>query len=147
MLGELGYVCMSQVMYGTQYWGFLIGTTHLSAINIQGHVVAIVSGHQVGPDTGSVSVVAIDSGGFNGPVRPKGEIEPGVSGTIWLRGADAHWPALLTQWMGTVVEHTYSRGKAMKRNHLEKTHLWNPCHYSTAESKVQMVNALRIMNK
>lgn len=39
-------------------------TTHLGSINIQAHVVAVVSGHQVSPDVGSVPLVAVDGGGF-----------------------------------------------------------------------------------
>lgn len=85
-------------------------TTHLSSINIQSHVEAIVSGHQVSPGIGSVPLVAIDSGGFYSSVCAKREVEPCVFGAGRFHSADAYRPALLTQWMGTVVKYTYGKG-------------------------------------
>lgn len=64
-------------------------TTHLSAINIQGHVVAVVSGHQVSPGIGMVPLVAIDSGRFYSSVCAKGEVEPCVFGASRFHSTDA----------------------------------------------------------
>ena len=72
-------------------------TTHLSSINIQGHVVAVVSGNQVSPGIGSVSLVAIHSGGFYCSICAKCEVEPCVFSARRLHIADAYRPALLTQ--------------------------------------------------
>lgn len=85
-------------------------TTHLSSINIQGHVETVVSGHQVSPDVGPVPLVTIDSGGFYGSVCAKHEVEPCIFGASRFHSADAYRPALLTQWVGTVVKYTCGKG-------------------------------------
>jgi len=72
-------------------------TTHLSAIDIQAHVVAIVRGHQVSPGVDSVPLVAEDGGGFRSSVCAQREVEACVFGAGGLRGADAYRPALLAQ--------------------------------------------------
>lgn len=64
--------------------------THLSSINIQSHVMPIVSGHQVSPDVGSVPLVAVDSGGFHSSVCTKREVEACVSGASGLPSANAY---------------------------------------------------------
>lgn len=71
--------------------------------------MAVVRGHQVSPGVGSVPLVAVDSGGFCGPVGAKREVEPRVFGAGGFHGADADRPALLTQGMGTVVKYTYGK--------------------------------------
>lgn len=42
--------------------------THLGPVSEQSHVQAVVGGHQVGPGPGSVSLLAVDGGGFGGSV-------------------------------------------------------------------------------
>lgn len=64
--------------------------THLSSINIQSHVMTIVSGHQVSPDIGSVPLVAVDSGGFHSSVCTKCEVEACVSGASSFHSANAY---------------------------------------------------------
>lgn len=81
-------------------------TTHLSSINIQSHVEAIVSGHQVCPGIGLVALVTVDSGGFYSSVCAKCEVEPCIFGAGRFQSADPNWPTFLTQWMGTVVKYT-----------------------------------------
>lgn len=85
--------------------------THLCSINIQGHVETIVSGHQVSPGIGLVSLLAIYSGGFGCAVRAKREVEPCIFGAWRIHCANADRPALLTQWMGAVVKYTYRKEK------------------------------------
>lgn len=75
----------------------LLQTTHLSSINIQGHVVAVVGGHQVSPDIGLISLVAIDSGRFYSTVCPKHEVKPCIFGASRFHSPNAYRPALLTQ--------------------------------------------------
>lgn len=72
-------------------------TTHLSTVDVQAHVVAVVGGHQVSPGVGSVPLVAVDGGGLHGSVSAEREVEACVFGTSGLHGADAYRPALLTQ--------------------------------------------------
>lgn len=81
-------------------------TTHLSSINIQSHMEAIVSGHQMCPGIRLVALVAVDSGGFYSSVCAKREVEPCIFGAGRFQSADPNWPAFLTQWMGTVVKYT-----------------------------------------
>lgn len=45
-----------------------LGMTHLGPVGVQTHVEAVVGDHQVGPGTGSVSLVAEDCGGFGSSV-------------------------------------------------------------------------------
>lgn len=70
--------------------------------------MAIVGSHQVSPDIGLISLVAIDSGRFSSSVCPKCEVEPRIFGDSRFHSPNAYRPALLTQWMGTVVKYTYS---------------------------------------
>lgn len=85
-------------------------STYLSSINIQSHVAPIVSGHQVCPGISLVTLVAVDSGGFYGSICANREVEPCVFDAGTFHSADANRPALLTQWMGTVVKYTYGKG-------------------------------------
>lgn len=113
-------------------------TTHLSSINIQGHVEATVSSHQVSPGIGPVPLVAVDSGGFHGSVCAEREVEPRIFGAGRFHSSDAHRPALLTHWMWTVVKYTYGRGEMVKSQlyYFGRVTVGKTCKYSLAKSKV-----------
>ena len=86
--------------------GLLAALPYLCSIHVQDHPAAVVGGHQMSPDVGTIVLMTCDSGGSRVAVCPEGKEIPAIFSPSWLRCPNTNRPPFLTQRVRTVVKHS-----------------------------------------